>query len=74
MDVTNGVSDPKSPVGTVTMTVQPVNDAPTAVSDLSQNEEDVNWLVLIAPGRPEPTIRPDGVRYCDSRQRSKPGY
>ena len=30
---TNGVADPKSAVGTVTVTVSPVNDDPTAVDD-----------------------------------------
>ena len=37
---TNGISEPKSSRGTVTVTVTPVNDAPTAVNDSYTMDED----------------------------------
>ena len=46
---TNGVSDPKTAIGTVNVTISAVNDAPVAVNDAYTATEDTP-LVITAPG------------------------
>ena len=64
---TNGISEPKSSRGTVTVTVTPVNDAPTAVNDSYTMDEDTVLTRAAFNGVRANDTDPEGSQLTASR-------